>query len=412
MPNNLIPPVENQQAKREEMALTPSAAAGRTPPPIKRGKRPPRPNDTGKPVPQPGKYKPLLDFNCLRMEENVSRFDLDTHLCLDQFILHIAERSEDALVRMTAGTVNAQAISDSLRSIVPYYIAIKLMKTATPSQAALLGPYRSIERSLENCPIPAPLVEMINTLGNFSTETELWRLSGLVNHCLSLFSAPTAPKDQITINSDVDWISFSQRVDLSTLSEKAVLVNANEFRPPSDIDWLDLGSVTTFSNLCDQGANPGQQTEVLNRHQIAAALASVTMPRQAIRANLAQMIQLTLGLSIVFTPKTPSAIKQEVSIACEQYARKYRQPLQRVWTLATVGSLTESGSPAQLLKLDDNVYMAKGSCDVTPTDFLLASQVTTNPRVTSRPPSTWTMTQGLHQKTLESLISEPSIITQ
>jgi hypothetical protein len=407
MPTDVKPPTPTDQIQLSDKGK------GRKPPPIKKqGKTFKR---FEKPVPEPGKFKPLLDFSAIREEQESSSFYLDLEDSFDALISEIATQSQDALVRMNYLSLTTDKVEETLKEMTQLHVAAKLLKTASPAELSLLGPFNSIPTMLKTCPIPSPIVEIIDTIGNFETSDEIWRFDGLAHTAIQLLSKETTSTADTVIRSDIDWLSFTELYPQSMLLEIDVDVadvDLPSLRLPIDFDFSDTPAVDALVAKLDPGDNTGQADEVKGRALLASLLDSRRRPALNDRANFCIAMERTFGVSVAFAELSPSAIKQEVSLKCEKYARMFKEPLRRVWTLSDASSFTDKGSPAQLLAFNSYKTAATGPCCTVPIDFALSASVDLKPTIVSRPSTSWRHTQGTFGPSLRGIILAPSVVTQ
>jgi hypothetical protein len=304
----------------------PEPAMGQIPPPLpntKKGRFKKKiQSKFVKPVPQPGKYEPLLNFTSIKEELEASTFDLNLTNPLDDIINNIAHQSQDALARMNVKDITPDAISASLSRMVDIYMAAKLIETSSLHEQSRLRTFSSIKTNLKDAPIPAPLVDIVNTLGNFESKDEMWKLRALPHKVLALF-APPSISDTIAIRSDVDWRSFVSTIAKEDLIDLDVSYQfGNESftsRGPITYDPDDPASVTALTDRLTPGSQAGEVDEVKGRTLISRLIKTTTIPSVQDRRDFIVAMKASFDVTIDFESLSPSTIKERNAEEIEEY---------------------------------------------------------------------------------------------
>jgi len=403
----------------DELQINTEPAVGRIPKPLPKNKKRPSFQSKyakGKPVviAQPGKYEAKFDFSAYRDEVHTSIYDIDYTHVTDTICDEIAEQSRDALVRMNYQTITVPVIQQDLKDMSRLYTAAKLMETAPREEQPALKTFHSVKTSLEKAPIPTPLVDIVNSLGNFESKDEQWRLSGLTHKVHQLLDPPTNP-DEHRIRSTVDWNSFISMYNLTDLEERNLTILINQTtnrtrscRPEAGTDFTDLVAVTALSNDCEPGTALGQQDEVLGRHVIATNLTTQILPAPNIQAQLTTAFQRTFNVTLTFQATSPSQMKHNIALRVQRYLSRIYHPVDRIWNTSNASELTDQGSPSQLLEYNTFKTAASGPIPATPSQYCLTSVINTPPNILKRDRNSWRMNQSYYESNLVDIILAPS----
>jgi hypothetical protein len=403
----------------DELQINIEPAVGRIPKPLPKNKKRPSFQSKyakGKPVviAQPGKYEAKFDFSAYRDEVHTSIYDIDFTNVADTICDEIAEQSRDALTRMNYQTITVPVIQQELKDMSHLYIAAKLMETAPREEQPALKTFHSVKTSLEKAPIPTPIVDIVNSLGNFESKDELWRLSGLTHKVHQLLDPPQNP-DEHTIRSDADWNSFIGMFNTSDLEERETTILIDQatnrtrtLRPEAGTDFTDLAAITALSNDCEPGTALGQRAEVLGRHTIATNLATGILPAPNIQAQLVTAFQQTFNITIAFTARSPSQMKAAIALRVQRYLSRIYHPVDRIWNTSNASELTDQGSPSQLLEYNVYKTAASGPIPATPSQYCLTSVLPTHATILKRDRHSWRMNQSFYEANLIDVILSPS----
>jgi len=384
----------------------PDIGAGKKPP--NRGKKTINLKRSEEVEPVPGKYEVLLDYDEFRETQNATFFDI--LLEPDRLVEKLCDRTIDALIRVQ--TINAARANrflddmvDSMTRVAHCYIAAKLIRTATPDVASTLGPFNAVTRMLEKAPLPSPLIDCIDLLGNFETSTELWQVDMLSLKVFRLLDHVTRENhpDDIAIYNDMHVHELRHQFGEEALRRIPVrLVDvASPVLIPEDLDLTDAQGMQDLADeLVDDDAVGGKD-EFLSR---TATLAYITAGKRGSDAEVNTFAQAAnITFSKTFRPGTlrPSVIKQNCAAEIARYSYTYADHLKRVWNLTTSEALSDFGSPAQLMKFNDF-----GTASTSPTPTLSPSSTATitlldlQPRIVHRPSNTWKMTQSVYRDSI------------
>lgn len=393
-------------------------AMGRLPPPLpdkaKRKIKKKIVSSFVKPVPQPGKYEPILNFTTMKDEPESSLFDLNLDHPLDDILLEIAEQSQDALTRMNYKDIEPSEVFDSLQRMTDLYLAAKLIETSPPSEATNLRTFSSVHTMLKDAPIPTPIVDIVNTIGNFESKDESWRLTGLTHKVINLLEPPTHSTD-VVIRSDFDWNNFVSTISKKDLTELEVsyqfTTDTFTGRPPSDFDPTDPTSVDSIVNRAATGTDLGQKDEIRGRAIIAAHLSDRRIPDATAQRQLIAAFRASFQVTLSFDTMSPSQIKERVAQDVSEYQSRFMHPLSRVWNLSNASVLTKEGSPSQLLRYTPNATSGSGPLPCTPSDYCLTQNGEFNPEIKKRSSLTWRTTESLYKPSLKAITLKTSRIS-
>lgn len=385
----------------------------RDPPnPSKRTRRSKK-TSTPKPVPQPGKFKPVLDFNTFREQRSATMFTFDPE-CFQSMVNTVAAQSTDTLARMSVITVADRNhyladVSNSLASLTRLAVAAKLFKTATPAERAPVSAYHSVFRQFDEVELPVPILSVIDRFGNFETATELWRVDGMAGMIDELIAgaATTPDPNQVRVTSMSSFHQQRARWE-STLVDNPVYVDAAggvPLRVPSDFDWFSDAERDRLAAILVVGNDLGQRGEFQARVELVRAFRTWReIPGDQAQNAFAGAFEICTGIPFRFFVSSVAERRRALAELIASYSLTHRDRLFRVWKLGSSSSFTDSGSPAQLLRMNADSTRAVSELPVQPTDFSWLSFVSSEAEVTRRPSDTWSTTQSMYSDSIQALL--------
>ncbi len=358
------------------------------------------------PIPIPGAGVILFTFNSMNEEEKATYFDLNLQAILD-FVPQLIVRIDDQLARMLAFSVAGRNnyvadIGTSLTHMVCLALGVKLMKTATSAQIAHIGVYNTIINAMNDVELPAPIMTLIDKIGNFNVDNELFRMDDLDIIVAQLFYRGGIVHQhwRNTILSDFFVRKMARIYTDETLRNIGfTLTNGASARMvPTQAMWdVATGardpSFDVLLQDIEAGANLGQRDEVSDRSLISRDMLNGTIPPPAGQQPFVDRLNRTYNANWRFDTRTPAQIKQDAATTMYTYKVTYMAMIKRIWTTTTVNSFSMSGSACQLQRPVPTATVSYGPKDATPSDYAYLALVNLAPRILRRPEDSWMITQ-------------------